>query len=64
MGILNDYCRLMQAMEDIQDAEMSYGEMCSVLNLRAAELNEMLLEEIGMSGEELFLQYWTEKSCI
>lgn len=64
MGILNDYCKLMQAMEGIQNGEMSYGELCRTMNLRADELNELLLEEIGMSGEELFLKYWTEKSCI
>ena len=49
--------RLMDEQKVWRDPSVSFSEICSLAGSSTDVLNRILLEEIGMDGEELLLRY-------
>ncbi|CCX56554.1 unknown [Bacteroides sp. CAG:1060] len=64
MGMINDYELFGAAMNCGFVRGGSFDSFCRILRLCPFEIDEMLVSELGLSGEEIFLKYWSDNYCI
>ena len=67
MTVLDAYTRLMSILEEggpAGDCSCDFCDLCARIGVAPADLDELLLRELGMRGDELLLSYRSIRSGV
>lgn len=56
-NIYREFCVMMTEDRLYEDLSVSYADICRELGVEPSELDELLVRELGYTGEELIEEY-------
>lgn len=55
--IYNEFCRMLEEDKIYRRMDLGYVDICRMLKVAPAELDQILMNELGMTGDEILAKF-------